>query len=949
MKQHIILPLIAGLILPACVSKEADPVQDVNGEGVLHATIENPSSRTFVDEDLCVVWHDDDRISVFRQNPDNCEYCLQGEGGVYLGDFIPLPGGSVIHGDNTLTITNTYAVYPFRADTRMTGDGEIMLTLPSEQAYRENSFGKGANTMISAYESIYALYFKNLCGYLTVRLFGENVSVSSISLRGNNAEPLAGQAKVTALLGVAPSISFDGSAAQEITIRPDSPVLLGDSAENATTFWFVIPPVTFSRGITLTVTDDHGGQFVKSASSGFTIERNLLSSMSPLRVGPAVPGEVTAVSLDKKELTLFVGETFNLTATVHPEDAADKTVTWASSDTNVATVDANGCVSALSNGVVTITAKAGGMTARCKVTVNDHQENDLIVFADEKLKKQLVLRFDRNGDRELSYAEAAAVTTLEGAVVGNDIKAITSFDELRFFTGITDIPEGFFSAWTSLSSITFPPSIGTLHQRICTDCPALTSVVFSEGTKLIKYRAFYKCPMLSYVVLPKTLVEIETEVFYQCKSLSTIHLPDKLKTIGEYAFYETGLKSILIPGKVSIIGENVFTKCADLASVVLSDGVKTIAPRAFQNCESLVSIDFGTTVEEIGYSAFDGCKSLKEVVLPSGIKTISHNAFQSCSALVSVMLPDHLTEIGNSAFSGCESLPSLNLPSSVTSIGSAAFSGCRSLIKIVIPAGTTSLGGRLFSGCNSLSTLIVESGNPVYDSRGNCNAVIQSQTNELLMGCKGTVIPDNVLRIGNNAFSNNTSIETIAIPQSVTSIGDMAFSGSSLTTLHIPGSVQEIGSSAFVNCKQLSSLTLSEGLERICSNAFLRCQSLTTLHIPGSVSEIGPYAFQDCTNLSTLTFSEGLEYIGTDVFVRCQSLTALHLPSTVKEIGPSAFYGCTGMAYVRIDAEVPPKGGNYMFDWTKDCPIYVPAGSVELYKSDPYWKSYASRIGPIEP
>jgi len=901
MKNSSLLLVLAGLILSACATKEADPVRIVEGDEVFYATIEEPTSRVYVDEGLRVLWNADDRVSIFNRYTYNLQYRFEGKDGDNSGTFTLVPDDAFVVGN---ALDKVYAVYPYREDTRITNDGEITVTLPAEQSYRADSFGPGVNTMISVTEDNYLL-FKNLCGYLTVRLFGDNVSVSSISLRGNNAEPLAGQATVVARTDQAPSLTFDASATQELSIHFDTPVLLGDSVENATTFWLVVPPVTFSQGFTMTVTDDQGGQFVKSASSSITIGRNNLSKMAALRVGDSVPGEVTGISLDKTELTLIVGQSAVLLATVRPEDAADKTVTWTSSDASVATADGEGRVTAVAPGTATITADASGWTAKCTVTVTDHDEDAPIQFADEKLKEKLLIRFDTDKDGELSYREAAAVTTMEGAVTGvATIKAITSFDEFQYFTGVKTLPEEYFTGWESLSSITLPPSLTKLSKKAFYGCPALKSVVFSDGLERIGESAFANCSNLSSVVLPRTLIEIERAAFSSCQSLSSVILPDNLEQIGLFAFQGSGLTSIVIPGKVSTIEQDVFNGCKSLESVVLSAGVKTIGSRAFVVCESLVSIDFGTTVTEIGNEAFRECISLKNVVLPSGISRISDAVFKGCSGLVSVTLPDGISYISNgafmgcknlvsinipegvtrilqAAFNGCESLTSLYLPSSLTTIGDNAFSDCLSLSAMVIPSGVTSLGEYVFSRCPSLISLIVESGNPVYDSRDNCNAVVKTQTGELLYGCKGTVIPDSVTSIGQYAFYRNYGLESIVIPRNIASIGYKAFSY--------------------------------------------------------------------CTNLSSLTLSEGLESIGAAAFEACYGLTTVRIPKTVAALGSSAFLSCHDLTSVRIDAVVPPEAGRYMFDDTKNCPLYVPAESVDSYKSADGWKEYASRIKPIEP
>ena len=180
------------------------------------------------------------------------------------------------------------------------------------------------------------------------------------------------------------------------------------------------------------------------------------------------------------------------------------------------------------------------------------------------------------------------------------------------------------------------------------------------------------------------------------------------------------------------------------------------------------------------------------------VTSIEDYAFYYCSGLTSITIPNSVTSIGDCAFYDCSGLTSITIPNSVTSIGEYAFSGCSGLTSVTIPNSVTSIGDYAFSGCSGLTSIVVENGNSNYDSRSNCNAIIETASNTLISGCKNTIIPNSVTSIGSQAFQGCSGLTSITIPNSVTSIGNFAFYGcSGLTSITIPNSVTSIGVSAF--------------------------------------------------------------------------------------------------------------------------------------------------------
>lgn len=223
-------------------------------------------------------------------------------------------------------------------------------------------------------------------------------------------------------------------------------------------------------------------------------------------------------------------------------------------------------------------------------------------------------------------------------------------------------------------------------------------------------------------------------------------------------------------------------------------------------------------------------------------------AFYNITSLISVSIPNSVTTIGMNVFNTCTSIRYITIPNSVTSIGQSAFYFCTGLKRLTIPSGVTSIGDGAFGGCGGLATITVDSNNSTYDSRNNCNAIINTNTNTLVAGCKNTVIPNTVTSIGGSAFQEHTSLTgTLTIPNSVTSIGSQSFSScSGLTSVTIPSGVTSIDNFAFGGCSGLTSATIGSGVTSIGNSAFIRCSSLTSVTIEATTPPtLGGSAFSE--------------------------------------------------------------------------------------------------------
>ena len=253
---------------------------------------EQPGAETkvYADENLHVLWNADDRISIFNQSTYNREYSFDGETGANSGEIVPV--GAAGSGNPLALI---YAVYPYQENTSINNNGIVSFTLPDIQTYEPNSFGIEANTMISVTDTNEILKFKNVGGYLAFKLCGPGVEVSSITLRGANGEPLAGPATIQ-MTDEGPKVDIASkTASSKIKLYCKDPVEL---SSDPTIFWFVVPPVEFTSGFSVTVATPDGATFTQSTSKPFSVKRSTVTRLAAFTVEPtgSIDAALTAVS-----------------------------------------------------------------------------------------------------------------------------------------------------------------------------------------------------------------------------------------------------------------------------------------------------------------------------------------------------------------------------------------------------------------------------------------------------------------------------------------------------------------------------------------------------------------------------------------------------------------------------------------------------------------------------
>ena len=446
-------------------------------------------------------------------------------------------------------------------------------------------------------------------------------------------------------------------------------------------------------------------------------------------------------------------------------------------------------------------------------------------------------------------------------------------------------------------------------------------VEFSDDKK-----SLIRCPkeFKGEYIIPEGVTSIGNNAFSFCKGLTSIEIPSSVTSIGDYAFYVCkGLTSIEIPSSVTSIGEWAFKDCTGLTSIVVDANNKVYDSRNSSNA----------IIETATNRLFLGCSKTR---IPSGVTSIGDYAFSDCTGLTSIDIPSGVTSIGKYAFYDCKGLTSIEIPSSVTSIGIYAFYDCKGLTSIEIPSSVTSIGYGVFSNCKGLTSIVVDKENKVYDSRNNCNAIIETATNELVLGCSKTRIPSGVMSIGYYAFSGHSGLTSIEIPSSVTSIGGYAFSGctgltsiiinysggcdkvrlnyfnhlgdSSIKYVTISDGITLIPEGLFADAESLEMVYLSNTLTALPDKTFYNCSRLEELKIPDSVMSIGNECIVGCNLLKDIVIPEGVETLGNRAICDCEGLESVNLPSTVKRIGTGFLSDCPNLKQVII-----PSGSKLKF------------------------------------
>lgn len=440
----------------------------------------------------------------------------------------------------------------------------------------------------------------------------------------------------------AETVSFDQTAVTMTvgdTVALVATVLPSNTTDKSITYSSSNPAVAVAVNGTVTASGVGTAVIIATTSNGKTATCTVTVTTSVV--------DVTGVTLNKTELSLTVGGSATLTATVTPANATDSSVTWHSSNPSVVTVE-NGVVTAKGAGSATITVTtSNGKTATCTVTVKEKVIPSGLNFA-------LTLN-------DSFYI----VTGYYGNATEYTIPAI--YDGLR----VIGIQSNAFRNNTNLKKITIPSNI-----------------------EVIGASAFAGCTALTEIVIPESVTKIEESTFFDCTSLRGIRIHGKIKTVGNNAFAGCiALTDLTIENGVTEIGAFAFDRCTGLVSVELPDSVTLVGNGAFRHAEALETVKLSKNMTAINNITFQYCESLKSVSLHSGITQIGNSAFSFCYGLEKLEILGDLTDIGNSAFYHCEKLNEIFYASKIgRDLGKTHYTFCRAGlggtgIRLTIAAG----------------------------------------------------------------------------------------------------------------------------------------------------------------------------------------------------------------------------------------------------------------------
>ena len=389
----------------------------------------------------------------------------------------------------------------------------------------------------------------------------------------------------------------------------------------------------------------------------------------------------------------------------------------------------------------------------------------------------------------------------------------TEIKSIIINNGVTSISSNAFYGCSSLITVSIPDSVTSIGNYAFSDCTGLTSIDIPDSVTSVGSSAFSNCTGLTSVSIPDSVTRIGDSAFNNCSSLLELSLPTSTSIYNSIfsggAFKDcTNIEKVTLTKGTGLSRDYStstyrftpwYISRESIKEVVIENGIESIGDYTFYDCTGLTSINIPDSVTSIGDSAFGNCAALNKVNISniaawcninfaSGTSNplgYAHYLYLNDSLVENLTIPTTITTIRNYAFYGCRSIKTLSFSDRLTAINNNAFFGCTEVKDISIPKNVSSIGSAVFNYCK-IESMSVDADNSYYDSRNNCNAIISTQDNVLISGCKNTDVPSGVVEIGEGAFGGCTGLSEIVLPDTTTSIDNQAFYAcSGLNTIDI--------------------------------------------------------------------------------------------------------------------------------------------------------------------